>query len=63
MIFFFIIKIIPNFLKCDVIVGDNFGVLFQVQNDMTQIVLARGRLKMPMKENKGFVCFEMLKEG
>jgi len=38
MNFFFIIKIILNPLKDDVIFGGTFGVLFEVQM-MTQIVL------------------------
>jgi hypothetical protein len=37
MEFVFIIKIISNFLKSDVIIKDTFGVLFEVQlNDITQ---------------------------
>jgi hypothetical protein len=31
MDFYFIIKISPNLLKNDVIIGDTFGVLFKVQ--------------------------------
>jgi hypothetical protein len=60
----FIAKLIPQPLKNDIIFGDTFGVLFQVQMIWHKLLWkARGMLEMPMKKTKSFVCFEMLKEG
>jgi hypothetical protein len=62
MEFVFKAKIIPNLLKNDVIVEDTFEVLFQVQMIWHKLFWkARGRLEMPMKKTKGFICFEMPK--
>jgi len=64
MEFVFVIKIIPNLLKVDIIVGDIFGVFFQVQMIRHKFFWeTRGRLEMPMKKTKAFMCFEMLKEA
>ncbi len=64
MEFVFIIKIIPNLLKSDVIVGDTFGVLFEAQMTWHKLFWeAKRRLEMPMKKTKCFIYFEMLEEG
>jgi hypothetical protein len=64
MEFVFITKIIPNPLKNNVIIGDNFGVFFEIQMIWHKFILkARRRLEMPMKKTKCFICFEMLEEG
>jgi hypothetical protein len=57
-------KIVPNFMKSDIIVGDTFGVFFEIKMIWHKLFWeARRRLKMPMKKTKGFICFEMLEEG
>jgi len=44
--------------------GDTFGVFSQVQMILHKLLLKiRRRLKIPMKTNKSFICFEMLEEG
>ncbi len=64
MEFFFITKIISNFLKSDIIVGDTFKVFFEIQMIWhTFFWETRGRLEMPMKKTKSFICFEILEEG
>jgi hypothetical protein len=61
---FFIITTIPDHLKNDVIVGDIFGVLFQVHMIWHKLFWeVKRRLKMPTKKIKSFICFEMLEEG
>ncbi len=45
-------------------IENTFGVFFQVQMMLHKLIWkARGRLKMPMKKIKSFICFEMLEEG
>jgi hypothetical protein len=64
MEFVFITKIIPNPLKSDVIVGDTFGVFFQLQMTWHKLFWkVKGMLKMPMKENINFICFEMINDA
>jgi hypothetical protein len=64
MDFVFITKNMPNLLKNDIIVEDTFGVFFQVQMIWHKLFWeAKGRLEMPMKKTKGFICFEILEEG
>jgi hypothetical protein len=64
MEFVFIIKIIYNSLKSDVIIKDTFGVLFEVQlHDITQIILRSEEVRDAHEKTKLFICFEMLEEG
>jgi hypothetical protein len=45
------------------LLGIFVGYFFK-SNDMTQIDWeSEGKLKMPIKKTKGFICFEMLEEG
>jgi hypothetical protein len=61
MEFVFITKIMSKFMKNDIIVGDTFEVLFEVQMIWHKLFWeVRGRLEMPMKKTEGFICFEML---
>jgi membrane protein CcdC involved in cytochrome C biogenesis len=53
----------PQPLKNDVIVGDTFGVFFQVQMIWHKLFRVKRRLEMPMKKTKNFICVEMLEEG
>ncbi len=63
MEFVLIIKVIPNRLKNDVIIGDIFGTLFKVQM-MTQIVLKSQReAKDAHEKSKDFICVKMLEEN
>jgi hypothetical protein len=60
MEFVFIIKSMPNLLKIDIIVGDTFGIFFQVQMIWHKLFWeAKGRLKMHMKKTKHYykMCF------
>jgi hypothetical protein len=51
-------------MKSDVIVGDTFGVFFQVHMVWHKLFWeAKRSLEMPMKKTKSFIWFEMLKEG
>jgi hypothetical protein len=50
-------------LKNDVIIGDIFGHFLKFKWWHKLYWKAKGRLKMPMKKTKDFVCFEMLKES
>ncbi len=51
-------------MKNDVIVGDTFGIPFQVEMIWHKFLQeARKKLEMLMKKTKSLICFEMLKEG
>jgi hypothetical protein len=50
-------------LKNDVIIGDIFGTLLKSKWWYKLYWKARGRLKMPMKKTKDFICFKMLKKS
>ncbi len=63
MEFVLIIKVIPNRLKNDVIIGDIFGTLFKVQM-MTQIVLkSQKEAKDAHEKSKDCICVKMLEEN
>ncbi len=64
---FFHIEIHSQPSKINIIFGDAFGVLFQVQMIIFCTIvfekLTRGRLKVLMRKSRSSIWFEMLKEG
>ncbi len=62
--FLFITKITPNPMKNDIIVGNTFGVLFEVEIIWHKIVSTSYKeVKDANEENQRFHCFEMLEKS